>query len=66
MKRIRAGKYIYKIWELNCVGYYPPEKRIVWEATNIEDGQSDAHDWTLKGLKERVDKIWKEVYEKRK
>lgn len=53
-KRIRAGKYIYRGYEIYCCGYYPPEHRVVWEAVD-EDGCGFAHDYTLKGVKIFID-----------
>lgn len=53
-KRIRAGKYIYRGYEIYCCGYYPPEQRVVWEAAD-ENGCGFAHDYSLKGVKKLID-----------
>jgi hypothetical protein len=53
-KRIRAGKYIYRGYEINCCGYYPPEQKVVWEAVD-EYGCGFAHNYSLKGVKKLID-----------
>ena len=53
-KRIRAGKYIYRGYEIYCCGYYPPERRVVWEAID-EYGCGFAHHYSLKGVKKLID-----------
>lgn len=53
-KRIRAGKYIYRGYEIYCLGYYPPEQRVVWEAVD-ENGCGFAHYYSLKGVKKLID-----------
>lgn len=32
--KISKGHYTYKGIQINCIGYYPPEKRVVWEAVD--------------------------------
>lgn len=53
-KRIRAGKYIYRGYEIYCCGYYPPEQRVVWEAVD-EYGGGFAHNYSLKDVKILID-----------
>lgn len=53
-KRIRKGKYLYKGFEINCVGYYPPEKHVCWEAVD-ENGCGFAHSYSLKQTKLLID-----------
>ncbi len=54
IKRIRAGKYIYRGYDIYCCGYYPPEHRVVWEAVD-ENGCGFAHHYSLKGVKKLID-----------
>ena len=32
IKIIGPGHYEYRGFEIRCLGYYPPERSIVWEA----------------------------------
>ena len=54
LKKIRAGKYSYRGYIVTCIGYYPPEKRIVWEAED-ENGCGFAQSFSLKKTKELID-----------
>lgn len=53
-KRISKGHYIYRGFRINCVGYYPPEKRTVWEAID-HDGCGFAHSYSLHDTKRLID-----------
>lgn len=33
-KRLSAGHYSYRGYRINRIGYYPPEKRVVWECVD--------------------------------
>lgn len=48
LKKLSKGHYEYRGYLINCIGYYPPEKRVVWECVD-EDGCGFGHDYTLKG-----------------
>lgn len=54
--KISKGHYEYKGYKLNCIGYYPPESRVCWEAFK-DDGQAVAHAYSLKLLKYIIDNI---------
>ena len=54
MKKISSGHYIYKGYEINCLGYYPPEQSVVWEAID-GNGCGFAHAHTLKEVKILID-----------
>lgn len=54
LTKISQGHYIYKGFHIECLGYYPPEGRVVWEATD-EHGCGFAHDFTLKGVVKLID-----------
>ena len=54
MNRIRKGSYIYRGYYIECLGYYEPEHRIVWEAVD-EHGNGFAHSYSLKGVKREID-----------
>lgn len=60
MKRLVNGKYIvkgysYKGYEIRCHGYYPPEKRVVWEGIDIETGNGDVRGFTKREIKILID-----------
>ena len=55
MKRIRSGKYLYKGFIITNLGYYPPDKKTVWEAVDPETNEGVAHDFTLKRVKQAID-----------
>lgn len=54
LKRISKGHYIYKGYQIDCIGYYPPERSVVWEATD-EYGCGFAHATTLKEVIKNID-----------
>lgn len=33
-KRLSAGHYEYRGFKVICVGYYPPEQKVAWEAVD--------------------------------
>ena len=37
------GKY-----RIKCMGYYPPEGKVVWEATDTKTGEGVAHGYSLR------------------
>lgn len=53
-KRLSRGHYIYRGFKITCVGYYEPEKRIVWEAED-ENGCGFAHSFSLRDTKRLID-----------
>ena len=53
-KRISSWHYLYRGFEIICVGYYNPEHRVCWEAVD-EFGCGFAHSYTLKETKKWVD-----------
>lgn len=55
MKKIRPGKYLYKGYVITNHGYYPPDKRVWWEAVNIKTGCADHHSNTKSGVKHLID-----------
>lgn len=55
LKKIAAGIYIYKSYEIRCHGYYPPDRCIVWEAINLETDTGDFRGYTLKEVIELID-----------
>lgn len=54
-KKICAGKYLYRGYEIICHGYYPPEQRVVWEAINIKSDTGDFREFTLKSIIKSID-----------
>lgn len=55
MKKIRSGKYLYKGFILTRIGYYPPDKKVVWEAVDPKTGEGVAHGFSRKELKYSID-----------
>ena len=53
--RVVSRIYEYRGFQIECVGYYPPEHRVCWEAVD-EDGNGFAHAYTLRECKMLVDK----------
>lgn len=53
-KRLSKGHYLYRGFEIICVGYYEPEHRIAWEAVD-ENGCGFAHSFSLKDTKAEID-----------
>lgn len=53
--RIGANIYEYRGFQIECVGYYSPEHRIVWEAVD-HDGSGFAHAYTFRECKMWIDK----------
>lgn len=54
-KKIRAGKYEYRGLIISRVGYYEPEKRVVWEAYDKVTGNADFHGFSKKEVKWLID-----------
>lgn len=53
-KRIRAGRYLYRGFEIHCVGYHAPDQKVAWEAVDT-DGSGFAHAFSLKMCKKLID-----------
>ena len=53
-KRLSSGHYLYRGFEIICVGYYQPEHRVCWEAVD-ENGCGFAHSYSLKDTKREID-----------
>lgn len=53
-KRISKGHYEYRGYKIICIGYYPPEQRVVWECVD-NDGTGFGHDYSLKDCKFWID-----------
>ena len=54
-KRIHSGNYEYRGYIIQCVGYYPPEQRVVWEACPKGEIYADFHGFSLKEVKMAID-----------
>lgn len=53
-KRISKGHYIYRGFQIVCVGYYEAEHRVCWEAID-DKGCGFAHSYSLKDTKSEID-----------
>ena len=60
-KKERKGKYLYRGYEIQCIGYYPPEKRIVWEANFKGEMDAAFHGFSLKEVKALIDNYEKKI-----
>lgn len=56
-KKIRPGRYEYRGLILQCHGYYPPDKRIVWEAIDPETGEGCYHEFSKAALMAAIDQF---------
>ena len=54
-KKIRAGKYKYRGLIISCIGYYEPEKRVVWEAYDPKSGCAEFHGFSKREVKSYID-----------
>ena len=54
IKNIGLGHYEYRGFEIRCLGYYPPERSIVWEAYD-EHNCGFAHAYTLREVRIAID-----------
>ena len=54
-KRISAGHYLYRGFEIICVGYYNPEHRVCWEAVEKDGLSGFGQSYSLKETKKWVD-----------
>lgn len=43
-----AGTYKFLGCTIKCLGYYEPEHRVIWEATEDATGEAVAHGYTLR------------------
>lgn len=63
-KKISAGHYKYRGFDIICVGYYHPEHRVCWEAVEHDGISGFAHGYTLKEVKNLIDFDLEEEKEK--
>lgn len=54
-KRIRRGKYEYRGYIIQSVGYYPPEHRVCWEGCPKGEIYADFHGYTLREVMNAID-----------
>lgn len=54
--KIKAGKYAYRGWVISRVGYYEPERRVVWEGYDPETGSADFHGFSKGEIKKLINK----------
>lgn len=54
-KRLSKGLYLYRGFQIECVGYYQPEHRVCWEAVEENGINGWAHHYTLKDVKREID-----------
>jgi hypothetical protein len=62
-KKLGKGHYLYRGYEIWCVGYYPPEQRVCWECVD-EHGHGFGHDYSLKACKRWIDVEIDELHKK--
>lgn len=56
LTRLAPGHYMYRGYQVNCIGYYPPERKVVWEAVD-HDGCGFAHSYTLRTTRILIDQL---------
>lgn len=52
--RIGSGHYKYRGFVINCLGYYPPDQKVVWEAVD-KHGNGFAQSYSLRDTKMFID-----------
>lgn len=55
MKKLRAGKYLYRGYEIYKHGWHQPDRCIWWEAINLETDCVDYHAHTKRHIKKMID-----------
>ena len=58
--RISRGEYMYRGFKITCLGYYPPDQHVVWEAED-EHGCGFAQGFSLAETKMWIDEELKEL-----
>ena len=53
--KISQGHYKYQGYDIQCHGYFPPDRCIWWEATDEESGYADYHGTTLASIIKDID-----------
>ena len=53
--KLSRGHYMYRGFQIICVGYYPPEQRVCWEAVDHDGYSGFAHSYSLKATKAEID-----------
>lgn len=54
LKKISKGHYEYRGFNIDCIGYYPPEQRVCWECTD-DDGSAFGHSYSMRGCIVEID-----------
>ena len=62
-KKLKKGRYLYRGYEIWCVGYYHPEHRVCWECVD-EYGDGFGHGYTLNECKHWIDVEIDELHKK--
>jgi len=55
-KRISRGRYSYRGIQIVSLGYYPPERHVIWEARDVETGEAFAWGKTIEECTWNVDR----------
>ena len=56
-KKLSAGDYLYRGNRIRSCGYYEPEHRVAWEATDEESGYAVAHGYTKRQVMWFIDDL---------
>lgn len=54
-EKIKPGRYKYRGWLIQCVGYYEAERCVCWEAYDPETGCADYHGFSKREIKRLID-----------
>ena len=57
-KKKSKGHYVYRGYDVNCVGYYEPEHRVCWEGVD-KDGCGVAHGFSMREVCFWIDEFLK-------
>ena len=55
VRKISSGNYEYRGYLIRNMGYYEPDHRVCWEATNLKTGCGDYHGYTKREIIEAID-----------
>lgn len=54
--KISRGHYLYRGYRINCVGYYEPEHRVVWECVDVDES-GFGHSFSKRGCMLEIDSV---------
>ena len=62
--KIESGEYIYRGFKIYRIGYYEPEKRVVWEGVDESTQEGITRGYTKKDVMNEIDYFLEQEAEK--